>query len=96
MKFYLWQLLIALDQLVNALLFGHADETLSARAYRNERAGKLLGRILRPLIDALFYVITLGRDKHHCKESFESERLRRHLPPVYSLFECEEEGGAGR
>ena len=90
MKHYLWQLLIALDQLVNALFLGMADETMSARAYRNERSGKLLGRILRPLIDAFFFVITLGQDRNHCKESFESERLRRHLPTAYALFESEE------
>jgi hypothetical protein len=84
MKAYLWQFLIALDQLANALLFGHADETLSARAYRNELRGRWLGRILRPLIDAFFYTITFGGDKHHCRESFESERLRRHLPPLYA------------
>lgn len=84
MKFYAWQLLIALDQLANALLFGHADETLSARAYRVEQAGKPWGRVLRPLIDAVFFVITLGRDKQHCRDSFDSERLRRHLPPIYA------------
>lgn len=28
------QILITLDQLANAILAGHADETLSARAYR--------------------------------------------------------------
>ena len=31
------QVLIALDQLANAILAGHADETLSARAYRLSR-----------------------------------------------------------
>ena len=31
------QVLIALDQLANTLLAGHADETLSARAYRLSR-----------------------------------------------------------
>lgn len=31
------QILIALDQLANTLLAGHADETLSARAYRLSR-----------------------------------------------------------
>lgn len=84
MKFYAWQLLIALDQLANALLFGHADETLSARAYRVEQAGKLWGIVLRPIIDAFFYVITLGSDKDHCRDSFNSEVLRRHLPPIYA------------
>ena len=36
------QILIALDQLANAILAGHADETLSARAYRS-RASRSLG-----------------------------------------------------
>lgn len=85
MKHYLWQLLIAFDQLANALLFGHADETLSARAYRVEQARKPWGRILRPLIDAFFYVITLGQDRQHCRESYQSEVLRRHLPPIYGV-----------
>ena len=31
------QVLIVLDQLANAILAGHADETLSARAYRLSR-----------------------------------------------------------
>jgi hypothetical protein len=31
------QVIIALDQLANAILAGHADETLSARAYRLSR-----------------------------------------------------------
>lgn len=84
MKHYLWQVLIALDQLVNTILMGMADETLSARAYRVEQVGKLWGRIMRPLLDFLFFIITLGRDRDHCMDSYESERRRRHLPPVYS------------
>jgi hypothetical protein len=82
-KHYLWQILIALDQLGNAILFGHADETLSARAYRWELQGKLRGYLLRPLIDAFFYAITLGKDREHCKESYESEVQRKQLPEHY-------------
>lgn len=38
------QALIAIDQLANAMLGGHADETLSARAHRmREKKSPLLG-----------------------------------------------------
>lgn len=32
---YIWNILIALDQLLNALLFGDPDETVSSRAAKN-------------------------------------------------------------
>lgn len=75
--------LIAFDQLAFATLtLGHSspDETLSAAAWRWEQAGKLVGRVLRPLIDALFWF-----DPKHCKTSFESEVNRLHLPKEYRL-----------
>lgn len=69
-----FQIAVALDQLVNALLGGYADETLSSRAYRLElERGRTWAR---KLIDGLFFF-----DKDHCKESYESEVLRRQLPP---------------
>lgn len=63
------QVLIAVDQLVNTLLGGWADETLSSRAYRNEWK-------VCQLIDILFFW-----DVAHCKESYYSEKFRRQLPP---------------
>lgn len=59
------------------------DETLSAAAWRWEQAGKLRGRILRPLIDALFWF-----DPDHCRTSFESEKRGAHLPPEYAEQEA--------
>lgn len=50
LKEYGVQCFIAFDQLLNALIppldgtVGYADETLSARAYRAHRDGKVLGR----------------------------------------------------
>ena len=73
---------IAIDQLAYVLLTlgaGSPDETLSAAAWRTERAGKWLGRVFRPLIDALF----LPFERDHCRTSFESEVNRLHLPPEY-------------
>jgi len=84
MKNFLWQLLIAIDQLANVLLLGHADETLSARAWRTEQKGRIFGRITRPVIDVLAIVLTLGYDDNHCYESYMSEMQRRQLPAAYA------------
>lgn len=66
--------LIALDQLANALLDGWPDETLSSRAWRWEQNGI---RSWPPrIIDVLFFF-----DPEHCRESFESERTGRQQPP---------------
>lgn len=69
-------LLIALDQLLNALCGGWPDETISSRAWRWELSGRRSWP--RKLIDGL--ALILG-DRDHCRESFGSERLGRQLPP---------------
>lgn len=82
MKQRLLNWLIALDQfLFNTVTLGYSspDETLSAAAWRWEQAGKLRGRVLCPLIDALFWPF----ERAHCRMAFESEKLGRHLPPEY-------------
>lgn len=68
------QVLIALDQLLNALLFGFADETLSSRAYRADRDGKAFGQFFRPCIDTIFF----WQDRH-CYQSYLAEVQRRQL-----------------
>ena len=68
--------LVALDQLVNALCGGWPDETISSRAWRLELAGK--GSWPRRVIDL---AARLFGDRDHCRESYESERLGRQLPP---------------
>lgn len=73
--------LICLDQLgLSILTLGASspDETMSAAAWRWEKNGILRGRILRPLIDRLFWF-----DTDHCKTSYESEINRAHLPREY-------------
>ena len=69
------QMLIAFDQFVNACIGGWADETLSCRAWR-QREKKRLWKIMRRVIDALFFM-----QKEHCRQAFESEKNRRHFPP---------------
>ena len=85
MQHYILQILIGLDQLANTILAGYADETLSARAYRADVKGRILGRVLRPTIDGIFLVITLGRDSRHCYSAWISERTRRQHPPAYTF-----------
>lgn len=69
-----FQVLVAVDQLVNTLFAGYADETLSSRAHRLaiERGRKLPEKI----IDVLFFW-----QEEHCKEAYESELERNQLPP---------------
>jgi len=72
------QVLIALDQLANALLpGGWADETFSARCWRlRERSGWGTARYA---IDA---AARLLGDEGHCQTSYESEVKRLQCPPA--------------
>lgn len=67
---------IAADQLVNALLAGWPDETLSSRAWRWEQNG--VRSWPRRFIDRLFFW-----EKQHCFQSYKSEREGRQLPPEF-------------
>lgn len=71
---YCKKVLIAVDQLANALLSGWPDETLSSRAYRWEQNG--MRSWPRRFIDRLFFW-----ESNHCRESYRSEREGRQLPP---------------
>lgn len=77
-RLYLWQVLIALDQLANAVLGGYPDETLSARAWRKAQAGQWFWRLLRRLIDGLFRLT--GQGPGHCRASYENEQRGGHRP----------------
>lgn len=73
------QLALAFDQLLNALLGGYADETLSARAHRMREKRHRYWGWTAGAIDRLFFWQTA-----HCLESYESELLRRQLPSHYT------------
>lgn len=90
------QVFIGVDQLVNALLAGWADETVSARSFRLGRRDKLANRwgrwrIAWVLIDWLFLpqdVALAIRDgawpkARHCERAYINECDRAHLPPEY-------------
>lgn len=86
-RHWFYQLFIAIDQLLNVLvtpLMGGAwaDETLSSRAYRMDRDGKLWGRFWRPVIDWLFAWQELPPGAQgHCHAAYLKEGLRIHVPP---------------
>ena len=70
LKRYGYHVVIAIDQLFNALMGGAADETLSSRTYRGAilaKQPKKRWRVLYSVINALFF------DVNHCKASYESE-----------------------
>lgn len=71
---YSKKVLIAIDQLINALIGGWPDETLSSRAYRWEQDEKRSWT--RKLIDVIFFW-----EENHCYASYVSEREGRQLPP---------------
>jgi hypothetical protein len=73
MKHWLKQNLIAVDQLVNTLVFlGWADETLSSRSWRARHKYPFI----RITIDILFFPI----ERKHCYKSYLSERERLQEP----------------
>jgi len=79
---WLHQAFLVLDQLANVLATpmhagAWADETLSARSYRAQSAGRLWGRVCMPVIDLLFF----WQGPRHCERAYIAERERLHAPP---------------
>ena len=72
---YLMRVLIAIDQLANAVLLGAPDETLSSRAHRAWRDGKWFGQVFRPAINLLFFW-----QDDHCLGAYLAEVQRRQYP----------------
>ena len=84
-------ILIAFDQFVWVLITfgaGYPDETISSATYRYEKKGRLLAKIARPIIDALFYLLL--RQKQHCRRAYLAEVFRR------QIFEDQRKNGRKR
>jgi hypothetical protein len=82
MRQRLLNIFIAIDQLLWVVLTlgkGMPDETISAASWRMEQQGKLAGRVLRPIIDAVFRPF----ERDHCRLSYESEIMGSQLPVDY-------------
>lgn len=77
---WLWQLFIAIDQLLNVLLTpfhagAFADETLSSRSYRAHSDGRWWGWLMTA-IDTIFFW-----QQRHCEKAYIKERERMPSPP---------------
>lgn len=68
---YVLNLLIAVDQLFNALLLGDPDETLSSRAHRMRVKKQRVWGWTATFIDWLFFW-----QPDHCRKARESEERR--------------------
>lgn len=73
---YIECLLIAIDQLFNAIFMGSPDETLSARCWRKKASQPW--KMFRICIDYIFFW-----QKEHCKSAWSSEMHRLQLPAIY-------------
>ena len=71
------QTAIALDQCCNALLGGWADETLSARLFRNRNRSWWWAGWHR-VVDGMFFW-----QAEHCYASWIAEVQRKHMPRSY-------------
>ena len=76
-----YQLIIAIDQLFNVICLGWADETFSARCWRQRNKNKFWG-FMRRLVDMLLFWDTKDGMKH-CEWAYENEQKRVHMPVAY-------------
>ncbi len=66
---YFRRLFVAADQLVNVLLGGDEDETVSSRAAKDRNRGRIVGCVLCRFLD-LF-------DPNHCDKAIERDEGKR-------------------
>lgn len=74
-KEYVYQNVIAVNQLINAAHGGCADETICSRAWRNRDRNPYKWYV--PILDGMFYPFQ-GPD--HCRRAYQKELERRHYP----------------
>jgi hypothetical protein len=72
MKQYILNILIGLDQFVNAILGGLPDHTISGRVGYAAMRGNKIAILLEKLINLLFWF-----DKDHCRRSIEWDEVKR-------------------
>ena len=70
---YMFNIVLGMDQFINVLLLGDADDTISGRCGRAIASGKSkwFVKLLAPFIDLVF--LKLFDEKHHCQNSIETE-----------------------
>ena len=77
MKRYFLHVLIALDQFLNAVTGGFADETLSSRSYREARTGRRGRVVAEKCVDRLFFW-----QGEPCRRAWLRALPRAHFPVV--------------
>lgn len=80
LKSWCYHVLIGIDQLLNAITGGYADETFSSRCYRGailKANPKKRWRFWYTFVNGLFF------DKNHCKTAYESEVNRKQYPTEF-------------
>ena len=83
MKRYLLHLAVAFDQLLNALLRGDPDETLSSRAHRLRLKGHKYWGWTAGAIDRLFFW-----QPGHCEASYHAEIDRLQSQGIQRLIDA--------
>ena len=83
---YFYNILIAIDQLVNAVFAGYPDETLSARCWREKRR-------FRYVIDYTIFILQKDEQgRRHCEQAYWYEMNRMDLAEEYrKCLKCEAE-----
>lgn len=76
---YLLAVLIAFDQLVNALFWGYPDETISSRCHRCNHLRRW--RLAERVVDTLFWFDVVN-GMRHCELSYYAEIYREHFPEI--------------
>lgn len=71
------EVLVAIDQLANAILGGYCCETLSSRCWRLRDYNPY--SFFRRLIDRIFFW-----QADHCRTSYDAQVQRRNMPSDYS------------
>lgn len=69
---YVHNLIISSSQFINSILIGNPDETLSARAWREDK------KVLILIINTLFFW-----QKNHCRGAYAQELNRSHQHDEY-------------
>lgn len=90
------EVFVAVDQVINAILGGYSDESISARSYRlGSKAWRLdrwdQWRVMWVIADWLFlwqdmwiqYRTGFAPSIGHCERAYQSEVKRLQLPPEY-------------
>ena len=76
-----YQLIIAIDQLFNVICLGWADETFSARCWRQRNKNKFWA-LARKIVDILLFWDTKD-GMRHCEWAYENEDKRAQCAPEY-------------